>query len=506
MSILEVYPTEWELTPSWDDMRMFGRGGSRLVYISIPFKPYFTVSGRLKLDLGRTPMLESTVVGNNERFFTLNRENYERSIRFIKDNCNVEIVDENQTMESKFFSFYQVRPGSWQTVYNMKRLDDFVTEELRYRATAIRSMDRRAPELKYMYIGTEYSCGKVVAMNVELNNIGIRMESDNMFNDLIEMMVENEVDLTLVGGEGSNKVLKVLEDFNVLNLNGVMRRIGVDSREGLQKNIMDWLNFWGDTHKNVFNLPIALLIDDVMLDAIGSLPSKRDTDFSPKYVNGVHKDLQLYSLSKYQMNIIGSNALGRNIVNRMKRLPFEGMERYFIHFLKTGYFAREYDIEMIWHNDTHALGRGLSITKLDNVKVAYVDGCSVMMLGREWKEIGLSRFVLTPCNSVKKNLRMILCSEVGLECPEDNEFSDFILIMKITKEDMVDDILDEVKARVVQQIKSMDITICEPIDVEYVMTYDGPSIAVDEEERLVNILNMEFYKSLRNEILSNMKL
>lgn len=138
MSSVTFYPISWFMDDNWKTMQITGYTDNNVsIYIRTPFNPYFTIEyndeeittdvieQNHKYLLDETPIikiLKSKSGYNRYKFYTKDRNSYYTSLNFFKNNYPAPILDNYQSIVSKFFTDKNIVPGKWVRAFNLHTL------------------------------------------------------------------------------------------------------------------------------------------------------------------------------------------------------------------------------------------------------------------------------------------------------------------------------------------------------------------------------------------------
>jgi len=145
MSSITFYPFHWFEDKAWKSVQVFGRlEDGKSIYVRVGFRPYFTIRYSDNVDGAdiddfnlfiddETPILSNDKIQDNiYRYYVKDKNDYYEAIKFFKDNEEVDILDRYQNIKSKFFSKYQIHPGTWVNATDLKTLSYTITHNSKY--------------------------------------------------------------------------------------------------------------------------------------------------------------------------------------------------------------------------------------------------------------------------------------------------------------------------------------------------------------------------------------
>ena len=123
------------MDPTWTIVQISGYSeNGQSIYGQIPFNPYFTVKYNPEVSpdsideyhnylISETPIEKITSLpGDKYRIYTRNKDHYYASLAFYTPNSPGKILDEDQSLLSKFLSARNITPGVWQVASNISPL------------------------------------------------------------------------------------------------------------------------------------------------------------------------------------------------------------------------------------------------------------------------------------------------------------------------------------------------------------------------------------------------
>lgn len=165
MSIVRFFPIKWFEDAKWRSIQVTGYlENGRSIYLHVKFKPFLTIKYMNDISeviiednhnflTSETPVAEIKHIKDAiYRIYVQDKEDYFNTVDFVKKNIDCKIIDETQSIKSKFFSERSILPGFWQQASNLQTLsfnisanDKYASTDLEFYTDHIQTIDHDAP-------------------------------------------------------------------------------------------------------------------------------------------------------------------------------------------------------------------------------------------------------------------------------------------------------------------------------------------------------------------------